>query len=204
MCQEAGLWVLSLALPLLENLRHSRQQKPSGQCCSSLEVLWPMQNLLSGWKPSSFQRFGRSKRHRLQVLRRNVQGEQRPRPTFQRKTPRWDCFYMDPLREVRWLFSDRQGIDTAPEKFLSDIEKPKVEAGNWITAAKVEIETDQLRRRQLWDRLRLDAEGHDRGGKCEWSGSLIIIMIYEESIVDKFKSNLLLMIFWLHIIIYNS
>jgi hypothetical protein len=27
---------------------------------------------------------------------------------------------------------------------------------------------------------------------------------YEESVVDKFKSNLLLMIFWLHIINYNS
>ncbi len=27
---------------------------------------------------------------------------------------------------------------------------------------------------------------------------------YEESIVDKFKSNLLLMIFWLNIINYNS
>ncbi len=28
--------------------------------------------------------------------------------------------------------------------------------------------------------------------------------IYEESVVDRFKSNLLLMIFWLHIINYNS
>ncbi len=27
---------------------------------------------------------------------------------------------------------------------------------------------------------------------------------YEESVVDKFKSNLLLMIFWLNIINYNS
>jgi hypothetical protein len=27
---------------------------------------------------------------------------------------------------------------------------------------------------------------------------------YEESVVDKFKSNLLLLIFWLHIINYNS
>ncbi len=27
---------------------------------------------------------------------------------------------------------------------------------------------------------------------------------YEESVVDKFRSNLLLMIFWLHIINYNS
>ncbi len=27
---------------------------------------------------------------------------------------------------------------------------------------------------------------------------------YEESVVDKFKSNLLLMIFWLNIIKYNS
>ncbi len=27
---------------------------------------------------------------------------------------------------------------------------------------------------------------------------------YEESVVDKFKSNLLLIIFWLHIINYNS
>ncbi len=30
------------------------------------------------------------------------------------------------------------------------------------------------------------------------------IIIYEESVVDKFKSNLLLMIFWLDIINYNS
>jgi hypothetical protein len=29
-------------------------------------------------------------------------------------------------------------------------------------------------------------------------------MVYEESVVDKFKSNLLLMIFWLNIINYNS
>ena len=29
-------------------------------------------------------------------------------------------------------------------------------------------------------------------------------MYYEESVVDKFKSNLLLMIFWLNIINYNS
>jgi hypothetical protein len=28
--------------------------------------------------------------------------------------------------------------------------------------------------------------------------------LYEESVVDKFKSNLLLMIFWLNIINYNS
>jgi hypothetical protein len=28
--------------------------------------------------------------------------------------------------------------------------------------------------------------------------------MYEESVVDKFKSNLLLMIFWLYIINYNS
>ncbi len=27
---------------------------------------------------------------------------------------------------------------------------------------------------------------------------------YEESVDDKFKSNLLLMLFWLHIINYNS
>ncbi len=30
------------------------------------------------------------------------------------------------------------------------------------------------------------------------------LKFYEESVVDKFKSNLLLMIFWLHIINYNS
>ncbi len=29
-------------------------------------------------------------------------------------------------------------------------------------------------------------------------------IIYEESVVDKFKSNLLLVIFWLNIIDYNS
>jgi len=29
-------------------------------------------------------------------------------------------------------------------------------------------------------------------------------MMYEESVVVRFKSNLLLMIFWLHIINYNS
>jgi hypothetical protein len=29
-------------------------------------------------------------------------------------------------------------------------------------------------------------------------------MFYEESVVDKFKSNLLLLIFWLNIINYNS
>jgi hypothetical protein len=29
-------------------------------------------------------------------------------------------------------------------------------------------------------------------------------LLYEESVVDKFKSNLLLMIFWLNIINYNS
>ncbi len=35
------------------------------------------------------------------------------------------------------------------------------------------------------------------GGKKLWTK-------YEESVVDKFKSNLLLMIFWLNIINYNS
>ncbi len=30
------------------------------------------------------------------------------------------------------------------------------------------------------------------------------ITLYEESVVDKFKSNLLLLIFWLNIINYNS
>jgi len=34
--------------------------------------------------------------------------------------------------------------------------------------------------------------------------ALSIITFYEESVVDKFKSNLLLMIFWLNIINYNS
>ncbi len=34
--------------------------------------------------------------------------------------------------------------------------------------------------------------------------SKILSTRYEESVVDKFKSNLLLMIFWLHIINYNS
>ncbi len=33
---------------------------------------------------------------------------------------------------------------------------------------------------------------------------LVLGQYYEESVVDKFKSNLLLMIFWLHIINYNS
>jgi len=36
------------------------------------------------------------------------------------------------------------------------------------------------------------------------ASSLDIRQYYEESVVDKFKSNLLLMIFWLHIIDYNS
>ncbi len=30
------------------------------------------------------------------------------------------------------------------------------------------------------------------------------LLCYEESVVDKFKSNLLLVIFWLNIINYNS
>ncbi len=30
------------------------------------------------------------------------------------------------------------------------------------------------------------------------------MIVYEESVVDKFKSNLLLVIFWLNIIDYNS
>jgi hypothetical protein len=34
--------------------------------------------------------------------------------------------------------------------------------------------------------------------------NLDILAIYEESVVDKFKSNLLLVIFWLNIINYNS
>ncbi len=33
---------------------------------------------------------------------------------------------------------------------------------------------------------------------------LVVCTIYEESVVDKFKSNLLLMIIWLNIINYNS
>ena len=37
-----------------------------------------------------------------------------------------------------------------------------------------------------------------------FSGSAVECKLYEESVVDKFKSNLLLMIFWLHIINYNS
>ena len=37
------------------------------------------------------------------------------------------------------------------------------------------------------------------GIEAKWVNSL-----YEESVVDKFKSNLLLMIFWLNIINYNS
>ncbi len=32
----------------------------------------------------------------------------------------------------------------------------------------------------------------------------LMVMSYEESVVDKFKSNLLLVIFWLNIIDYNS
>ncbi len=34
--------------------------------------------------------------------------------------------------------------------------------------------------------------------------SAVLETKYEESVVDRFKSNLLLMIFWLHIINYNS
>jgi hypothetical protein len=34
--------------------------------------------------------------------------------------------------------------------------------------------------------------------------SFFQFVFYEESVVDKFKSNLLLLIFWLHIINYNS
>ncbi len=37
----------------------------------------------------------------------------------------------------------------------------------------------------------------EKGFKMNW-------VMYEESVVDKFKSNLLLMIFCLHIINYNS
>ncbi len=36
------------------------------------------------------------------------------------------------------------------------------------------------------------------------TNSKCIFTMYEESVVDKFKSNLLLMIFWLHVINYNS
>ncbi len=35
-------------------------------------------------------------------------------------------------------------------------------------------------------------------------GQIRNYIYYEESVVDKFKSNLLLLIFWLHIINYNS
>jgi hypothetical protein len=40
--------------------------------------------------------------------------------------------------------------------------------------------------------------------RCEIIVSGLLNTTYEESVVDKFKSNLLLMIFWLHIINYNS
>jgi hypothetical protein len=39
---------------------------------------------------------------------------------------------------------------------------------------------------------------------CQGLPGANTLAYYEESVVDKFKSNLLLMIFWLHIINYNS
>ena len=40
--------------------------------------------------------------------------------------------------------------------------------------------------------------------KCLNSGLNLFAEYYEENIMTSFKSNLLLMIFWLHIINYNS
>ncbi len=49
-----------------------------------------------------------------------------------------------------------------------------------------------------------DEEFCEIGGNSSTIDIFLTLATYEESVVDKFKSNLLLPIFWLHIINYNS